>query len=62
MKKFKSDEFCCLDLRICLLNNAEAIHFRATLTPLRLLFLLIILLIWFSLALLNVTKIKCKTV
>ena len=35
----ESDEFCCL--HICLFNNGKAIHFRTTLTPLRLLFLLL---------------------
>ena len=33
----ESGEFCCL--HICLFNNGKAIHFRTTLTPLRLLFL-----------------------
>ena len=35
----ESGEFCCL--HICLFNNGKAIHFRTTLTPLRLLFLLL---------------------
>ena len=34
----ESGEFCCL--HIYLFNNGKAIHFRTTLTPLRLLFLL----------------------
>ena len=34
----ESAEFYCL--HICLFNNGKAIHFRTTLTPLRLLFLL----------------------
>ena len=37
----ESGEFCCL--HICLFKNGKAIHFRTTLTPLRLLFLLYIL-------------------
>ena len=36
----ESGEFCCL--HICLFNNGKAIHFRTTLTPMRLLFLLFI--------------------
>ena len=35
----ESGECCCL--HICLFNNGKAIHFRTTLTPLRLLFLLL---------------------
>ena len=35
----ESGEFCFL--HICLFNNGKAIHFRTTLTPLRLLFLLL---------------------
>ena len=35
----ESGEFCCL--HICLFNTGKAIHFRTTLTPLRLLFLLL---------------------
>ena len=34
----ESGEFCCL--HNCLFNNGKSIHFRTTLTPLRLLFLL----------------------
>ena len=36
----ESGDFCCL--HICLFNNGKAIHFRTTLTPLRLLFLLLL--------------------
>ena len=36
----ESGEFCCL--HICLFNNGKAIHFRTTLTPLRLLSLLLV--------------------